>query len=199
MRSHDRGGSAGGCNNKPSDAGAYWTPGCWIVEPWNVENTYFEANRAALQLREELVPYIFTAHRNAFDTGAEVIADHGHVGHGGGCVQLLAINLLGQRAVGVQLGCPDGEQSLLCGIFVVLNADHCVARGHQSLSFFDQRRDHGRGNWWGGGFVLSNQVQGDRNAPCQHPRCQQGYGQCFGGGHFKSPEADDNAAKVLRI
>ncbi len=73
MRSHDRGGSAGGCNNNPSDAGAYWTPGCWIVEPWNVENTYFEANRAALQLREELVPYIYTRQRAAFDSGAGLI------------------------------------------------------------------------------------------------------------------------------
>jgi alpha-glucosidase (family GH31 glycosyl hydrolase) len=44
-----------------------------VVEPWNVENTYFEANRAALQLREELVPYIYTAQRAAFDTGAGLI------------------------------------------------------------------------------------------------------------------------------
>jgi hypothetical protein len=27
---------------------------------------HFEANRVALQLREELVPYIYTAHRAAF-------------------------------------------------------------------------------------------------------------------------------------
>lgn len=71
MRSHDRGGSAGGCNNNAG--GATWTTGCWIVEPWNLINTYFEANRAALQLREELVPYIYSAQRDAFDTGVGLI------------------------------------------------------------------------------------------------------------------------------
>ena len=71
MRSHDRGGSAGGCNNNPG--GALWTPGCWLVEPWNLHNTYFEANRAALQMREELVPYIYSAQRAAFDTGVGLI------------------------------------------------------------------------------------------------------------------------------
>jgi alpha-glucosidase len=43
------------------------------VEPWNVPNTFFEANRVALQLREELVPYIYTHHRAAFDTGVGLI------------------------------------------------------------------------------------------------------------------------------
>ena len=71
MRSHERGMSAGGCNNIPG--GKNWVPGCSTVEPWNVPNTYFEANRAALQLREELVPYIYTAHRAAFDTGVGLI------------------------------------------------------------------------------------------------------------------------------
>lgn len=71
MRSHDRGGSAGGCNNNAG--GATWTTGCWIVEPWNLLNTYFEANRAALQMREELVPYIYSAQRDAFDTGVGLI------------------------------------------------------------------------------------------------------------------------------
>ena len=71
MRSHDRGMSAGGCNNQKG--GATWIPGCSIVEPWNVENVYFEANRAALQLREELIPYIYNAMRAAFDTGVGLI------------------------------------------------------------------------------------------------------------------------------
>ena len=71
MRSHDRGMSAGGCNN--NKGGATWTPGCDIVEPWIVANTYFEANRVALQLREELLPYIYTASRAAFDTGVGLI------------------------------------------------------------------------------------------------------------------------------
>jgi hypothetical protein len=71
MRSHDRGGSAGGCNNNAG--GATWQPGCWLVEPWNLHNTYFEANRAALQQREELVPYIYSAQRAAFDTGVGLI------------------------------------------------------------------------------------------------------------------------------
>jgi hypothetical protein len=71
MRSHDRGGSAGGCNN--NDGGATWTPGCWLVEPWNLHNTYFEANRAALQAREALVPYIYSAQRDAFDSGVGLI------------------------------------------------------------------------------------------------------------------------------
>jgi alpha-glucosidase len=73
MRSHDRGMSAGGCNNKPAPAGTVWEAGCSTVEPWNVPNVHFEANRAALQLREELVPYIYTAHRAAFDSGVGLI------------------------------------------------------------------------------------------------------------------------------
>ena len=75
MRSHDRGMSAGGCNNNaaPGGNGNAWVAGCSTVEPWNVPNTFFEANRAALQLREELVPYIYTAHRAAFDTGVGLI------------------------------------------------------------------------------------------------------------------------------
>lgn len=70
MRSHDRGGSAGGCAN-----GAAFD--CWIVEPWNTPQApgvfNMEANRLALRMREELVPYIYTHHRAAFDTGAGLI------------------------------------------------------------------------------------------------------------------------------
>ena len=74
MRSHDRGMSAGGCNNNPgSPSGNNWVAGCSTVEPWNVPNTFFEANRIALQLREEFLPYIYTHHRAAFDTGVGLV------------------------------------------------------------------------------------------------------------------------------
>ncbi len=70
MRSHDRGMSAGGCAN-----GA--TFGCSIVEVWNTPQApgvfNMEANRLALRMREEFVPYIYTHHRAAFDTGAGLI------------------------------------------------------------------------------------------------------------------------------
>jgi hypothetical protein len=70
MRSHDRGMSAGGCANGASF-------GCSIVEVWNVPQApgvfNMEANRLALRVREELVPYIYTHHRAAFDTGAGLI------------------------------------------------------------------------------------------------------------------------------
>lgn len=66
MRSHDRGMSGGGCaNNNPFD--------CSIVEVWNVPNVNFEANRLALQARETLMPYIYSTHRSAFDSGVGLI------------------------------------------------------------------------------------------------------------------------------
>eukprot|EP01116_Phalansterium_solitarium_P007898 TRINITY_DN2091_c0_g1_i4.p1 TRINITY_DN2091_c0_g1~~TRINITY_DN2091_c0_g1_i4.p1 ORF type:complete len:820 (+),score=372.39 TRINITY_DN2091_c0_g1_i4:134-2593(+) len=66
MRSHDRGMSGGGCaNDNPYD--------CSVVEPWNVPNTNFEAHRLALLTRETLLPYIYNAHRQAFDTGLSII------------------------------------------------------------------------------------------------------------------------------
>ena len=66
MRSHDRGMSGGGCaNDNP--------PSCSVVEPWNVPNVNMEANRLALQQREELLPYIYNGHRAAFDTGVGLI------------------------------------------------------------------------------------------------------------------------------
>ena len=43
------------------------------VRPWNVPNEYFECNRAALQNRAELIPYIYTAYRQAFDSGLSII------------------------------------------------------------------------------------------------------------------------------
>lgn len=60
FRSHDRGMSAGAC----ADVNA-----CNIVRVWNVPAKYFEVNRAALRNRAELLPYIYTAYRAAFDTG----------------------------------------------------------------------------------------------------------------------------------
>ena len=71
MRSHDRGMSAGGCANSADGFS------CSIVEVWNVPQApgvfNMEANRLALRMREELVPYIYTHHRAAFDTGAGLI------------------------------------------------------------------------------------------------------------------------------
>lgn len=66
MRSHDRGMSGGGC----ADSAPYQCP---IVEVWNVPRENFEANRLALQMREELVPYIYTRHRTAFDSGVGIV------------------------------------------------------------------------------------------------------------------------------
>ena len=34
---------------------------------------FFEANRRALQVRERLLPYIYTAHRALFDTGVGLL------------------------------------------------------------------------------------------------------------------------------
>jgi alpha-glucosidase (family GH31 glycosyl hydrolase) len=66
MRSHDRGMSGGGCaNNNPFD--------CSIVEVWNVPRDNMEANRLALRMREELLPYVYNGHRAAFDTGVGLI------------------------------------------------------------------------------------------------------------------------------
>lgn len=66
MRSHDRGMSGGGCANDSPFS-------CSIVEPWNVPPPNFEANRAALQARETLLPYIYNGHRAAFDGGVGLI------------------------------------------------------------------------------------------------------------------------------
>jgi hypothetical protein len=66
MRSHDRGMSAGDCdNNQPST--------CSVVQPWKVPPAFLSANVAALQAREELLPYIYTQAREAFDTGVGLI------------------------------------------------------------------------------------------------------------------------------
>lgn len=71
MRSHDRGMSAGGCANDAQFS-------CSIVEVWNTPNVnypdaFMEANRNVLQSRAFLLPYIYTGHRSAFDTGVGVV------------------------------------------------------------------------------------------------------------------------------
>jgi len=75
MRLHDRGLSSGACNNVPrANATAPWAPQCAILEPWAlVDGAAGAAVRAALQLRAELVPYIYTRHRAAFDTGVGLV------------------------------------------------------------------------------------------------------------------------------
>lgn len=66
MRSHDRGMSAGDCDNtQPST--------CSVVQPWKVPPAFLPANVAALQAREELLPYIYSQARAAFDTGVGLI------------------------------------------------------------------------------------------------------------------------------
>ena len=68
IRSHDRGLSAGDCDEtfpatRTSDA-------CGVVEPWGVPaKPYFAAIRAALQRRAALVPYAYTLAREAYDAG----------------------------------------------------------------------------------------------------------------------------------
>eukprot|EP00005_Dracoamoeba_jomungandri_P001218 CAMPEP_0174251194 /NCGR_PEP_ID=MMETSP0439-20130205/1098_1 /TAXON_ID=0 /ORGANISM="Stereomyxa ramosa, Strain Chinc5" /LENGTH=818 /DNA_ID=CAMNT_0015331455 /DNA_START=326 /DNA_END=2782 /DNA_ORIENTATION=+ len=64
FRSHDRGMSAGSC----ADSGD-----CAIVQVWHVPTLYFEANRQAMRHRVELTPYIYTAVRQAFDTGVSIL------------------------------------------------------------------------------------------------------------------------------
>jgi len=39
------------------------------VKPWNVPEKYYECNRDALQTRSKMVPYLYTATRQAYDTG----------------------------------------------------------------------------------------------------------------------------------
>ena len=77
MRSHERGMSAGGCaNGKSGVVPGQWGPdtgSCSVIAPWGVGPKYFEANRRALQMRERLLPYIYTMHRSLFDTGVGIM------------------------------------------------------------------------------------------------------------------------------
>ena len=70
MRSHDRGMARGLC-----DIAAYpeIIPGCALIEMWHVPQLYFLANRRVLQDRVRLIPYIYTATRQAFDTGVSLL------------------------------------------------------------------------------------------------------------------------------
>jgi len=80
MRSHERGMSAGGCGN-PSAKSGYVMPGQWgptsgtcsLIQPWNVGPKFFAANRRALQHRERLLPYIYSAHRSLYDSGVGIL------------------------------------------------------------------------------------------------------------------------------
>lgn len=62
FRSHDRGMSAGACNDAT-------LPLCSNIRVWELPTLYFEPARAAMTLRASLVPYLYTAVRAAFDTG----------------------------------------------------------------------------------------------------------------------------------
>ena len=81
---------------------------------------------------------------HAFNPAAKGVVLHHHVGHGGGGVNFEAIDLLGERAVGVELGGADGQQTLLRRQAVVLYADHCIAGGGQAFAPLDQGDRGGR-------------------------------------------------------
>mmetsp|Transcript_9635 Transcript_9635/g.21979 ORF Transcript_9635/g.21979 Transcript_9635/m.21979 type:complete len:813 (-) Transcript_9635:259-2697(-) len=63
MRMHDRGMSAGSCADDPAG------PSCVLVMPWLAETAAFQAMRAALLARARLVPVLYTALREAWDSG----------------------------------------------------------------------------------------------------------------------------------
>jgi len=77
MRSHERGMSAGGCanggKNNPYGTWGPETGECAIIAPWAVGPQFVEANRRALQMRERLLPYIYTSHRSLFDNGVGIV------------------------------------------------------------------------------------------------------------------------------
>ncbi|QDZ20538.1 glycoside hydrolase [Chloropicon primus] len=71
MRFHDRGLSSGLCNDPfqhPGQSGS-----CDIDLIWKHPAHYFQAMRAALQRRAQLLPYLYNAVREAFDTGVSLI------------------------------------------------------------------------------------------------------------------------------
>jgi len=58
--------ASGSCaNNNPSD--------CAIVQVWKVPEPFRSANRDAMLARASLVPYIYTGHRIAYETGLSLI------------------------------------------------------------------------------------------------------------------------------
>ena len=46
------------------------------VKVWNVPTQYFEANRAAMQRRVALIPYLYTSLRQSFDAGLSLLRCH---------------------------------------------------------------------------------------------------------------------------
>jgi len=62
FRTHDRGMSAGSCADDVPFS-------CAIVEVWKLPYPYFDAVKSAMRTREELNPYIYTAMRQAYDSG----------------------------------------------------------------------------------------------------------------------------------
>jgi len=66
FRSHDAGGSAGGCADNPGECSL---GNCDPVKIWEVPNYNFEINRRAVRLRAQLLPYFYTLAREAYDSG----------------------------------------------------------------------------------------------------------------------------------
>ena len=64
FRLHDRGQSAGDCAGWPTHEDR-----CAVVRPWREPGAFYDANRAALRRRAELLPYIYTHARAAHETG----------------------------------------------------------------------------------------------------------------------------------
>merc|ERR1719265_2460017 len=56
LRMHDKGAGTGGCATDDS---------CAKVVPWDIPTQFFEAIREASQMRDQLIPYIYTS---AFST-----------------------------------------------------------------------------------------------------------------------------------
>jgi len=70
MRNHDRGMSSGKCMDPfPQNPES----NCDVVQPWRSPSNFFQPMRDALQLRQSLVPYIYSATREAFETGVSLI------------------------------------------------------------------------------------------------------------------------------
>jgi len=68
LRTHDRGLSSGFCNDLIQGEEL-----CYIVEIWKTPDVYFVAMRNAMRDRVALTPYIYTAWRQAYDTGLSLL------------------------------------------------------------------------------------------------------------------------------
>lgn len=71
MRFHDRGLSSGACNDPFKVPGQ--TGSCEIDLIWKQPYQYFQGMRSALHRRSALIPYLYNAAREAFDTGISLI------------------------------------------------------------------------------------------------------------------------------